>query len=143
MVSHISDRRPGHNPEHADQGPPVTPHAPVNIGNRFDRTPRPPHLSPGRRHLHALMLVHDALRLGVLTAAARLDAHQLNRARTACQYFDLPDLADLLGRAPQMARSQATAAVFDNVYRTRFADGAVLSAAVARKAASTPADFPE
>jgi hypothetical protein len=140
MVSHLSGRA-HHNPEHADQGPPS---CAVNAGSRFDRSPRPPHLSIGHRHARALRLVHEALAdLGVQEAVRRLDPWLLTRAAAAARYFGLPDLAGLLDRAEQAAGSTVDAAEFDGAYRRSFASGTAVSDAIARRMAQFPTDFPE
>ena len=142
MVSHMSGRA-HHNPEHAD-------HAlglgqwPVNSANHFDRSPRPPHLAPGHRHLLALRVVHDFMAgRGVAEAVRRFDSHQLVRAASASRYFDLDGLADLLGAARHAAASPHGAAAFDKEYRRRFVAGTVVSDAVARKMVQFPGDFPD
>lgn len=141
MVSHLSGRA-HHNPEHADQGPPSW--AAVNAAHRFDRSPRPPHLSVGHRHLRALRLVHEAFNdLGVVETVERLDPWLLTRAAAAARYFDLSDLADLFDRAGLAADSTVEAAEFDAEYRQGFASGTAVSDAIARRMTQSPTDFPE
>jgi hypothetical protein len=140
MVSHLSGHA-YHNPEHADQGPPAWA---VNAAHRFDRSPRPPHLSVGHRHLRALRLVHEALTdLGVVETVRRLDPWLLTRAAAAARYFDLPDLADLFDRAEHAAGSTVEAADFDADYRQRFASGTTVSDAISHKMTQSPTEFPE
>jgi hypothetical protein len=140
MTSYLSGRA-YHNPEHADQGPrswfP-------NVARRFDRSPRPPHLSVGERHLRALRLVHDALTdLGVVETVRRLDRWMLTRAAMAARYFDIEGLADLFDRAEGSVGSTMDAKDFDDEYRRRFGVGTAISDAVARKMTESPTDFPE
>ena len=142
MVSHMSGRAQ-HNPEHAGHGPGLG-NWPINGANHFDRSPRPPHLAPGHRHLIALRVVHDFLTgRGVAEAVRRFDSHQLFRAASAGRYFDLDDLADLLGAARHAAAGPDSAAAFDEEYRRRFVAGTAVSDAVARKMVQFPADFPD
>jgi hypothetical protein len=116
----------------------------LNVAHRFDRRPRPPHLSVGQRHLRALRPVHDALTdLGVVETVRRLDHWMLTRAATAARYFELEDLAELLDRAERSAGSTVDAKDFDDEYRRRFATGTVLTDAIARKMSQSPTDFPE
>ena len=141
MVSHMSGR--AHNPEHAHDGPGAG-QWPANGANHFDRSPRPPHLAPGHRHLLALRVVHDYLAgRGVAEAVRRFDSRQLIRAAAAGRYFGLDGLADLLGAAPYASLSQDSAAAFDEEYRRRFATGTEVSDAVARKMVQFPGDFPD
>jgi hypothetical protein len=140
MTSYLSGRA-YHNPDHADQGPASWF---LNVAHRFDRSPRPPHLSAGERHLRALRLVHDALTdLGVVETVRRLDHWMLTRAATAARYFGVEGLADLFDRAERSAGSAVDAAGFDDEYRRRFAAGTAISDAIARKMAESPTDFPE
>jgi hypothetical protein len=135
--------RARHNPEHAEHGPGPG-HWPVNGANRFDRSPRPPHLAAGHRHLIALRVVHDYLAgRGVAEAVRQLDSRQLFRAASAGRYFDLDDLADLLGGAPRAAASPDRAAEFDEEYQRRFVAGTEVTDAVSRKMAQFPGDFPD
>jgi hypothetical protein len=135
MVNDMSGRA-RHNPEHTEHGPGPG-HSPINGANRFDRNPRPPHLAAGYRHLIALRVVHDYLAgRGVAEAVRRLESFQLFRAASAGRYFDLDDLADLLGGAPR-------AAEFDEEYRRRFVAGTEVTDAVSRKMAQFPGDFPD
>ncbi len=139
MVSDMSGRA-HHNPEHN----PRPGHWPVNGANRFDRSPRPAHLAPGHRHMIALRVVHDYLAgRGVAEAVRQLDSRQLTRAASAGRYFDLDDLADLLGGAPRAAVSPDRAAAFDEEYRRRFVAGTAVMDAVSRKMAQFPGDFPD
>lgn len=142
MVSHLPGRA-HHNPEHADHGPGLG-HLPVNGANHFDRSPRPPHLAPGHRHLLALRVVHDFLAgRGVAEAVRRFDESQLFRAASAGRYFHLDELADLLGAARHAVASPDGAAAFDEEYRRRFVAGTAVSDAVARKMVEYPGDFPD
>jgi hypothetical protein len=141
MASHLSGR--AHNPEHPDHGP-GSGQWPVNSANRFDRSPRPPHLAPGHRHLVALRVVHDFLAgRGVVAAVRRFDSRQLVRAAAAGRYFALNDLADLLDRAIEAASTPDGAAEFDEEYQRLFAAGTRVEDAVARKMAQSPVDFPK
>jgi hypothetical protein len=136
--------RAHHNPEHARPGSPRPAQWPVNSATRFDRSPTLPHLAIGHRHLRALRIAHETIGdRGVLEAVRLLEPRHLTRAAVACRYFDLEDLAELLGRAEQAAGAAPDAAAFDDEYRRRFVAGTAVRDAIARKMAECPADFPE
>jgi hypothetical protein len=140
MVSHLSGRS-HHNPDHA--GRVSSAHWPVNSANRFDTGPRLPPLAAGQAHLSALRIVHEAIaERGVAEAVRLFDTRQLSRAAAAGRYFDLNDLADLLNRAARAAGAARDAVAFDDEYRRRFVAGDAVQAAIARKMAQSPSDFP-
>lgn len=143
MVSHVPGR--AHNPDHAGPCSPGPAHWPVNSANRFDRGGvHRSRLPKGQRHVSALRVVHEALaERGVADAIRLFDTRQLTRATAASRYFELDDLAEMLGRAGRVADSGPDAASFDNEYRRRFVDGSAVRDAVARKMAQSPSDFQE
>jgi hypothetical protein len=60
----------------------------------------------------------------------------------ACRYFGLNDIADLWTRIPQVIASVPAADLFDAEYREHVAAGYAMAAAIRRKIAARPQDFP-
>ncbi|GIH14186.1 hypothetical protein [Rugosimonospora africana] len=106
------------------------------------RTPDAVCLAVGDLHLWSLLTVHHALnRVGVVATLRMLTVRKVHRAVSACRYFELTGLGDLLSLMPEAAGSAQFADAFDAEYRQRFADGAELIRAAQWKVATAPEDF--
>lgn len=99
-------------------------------------------LAVGDLHLWSLLTVHHALkRAGVVATLRMLTVRKVHRAVSACRYFELTDLGDLLSLMPEAAGSAQFADAFDAEYRQRFSDGSELIRAAQWKFATAPEDF--
>jgi hypothetical protein len=114
---------------------------PVNSTARY-RGSDADRLAIGDLHLWSLLTVHDALnRAGVSATFRVLTTRRLARALSACWYFELPALGELLARMPDAVGSPRGAEEFDAEYRRRYSNGAELIRAARHKLASAPGDF--
>ncbi|GAA5179900.1 hypothetical protein GCM10023322_10950 [Rugosimonospora acidiphila] len=99
-------------------------------------------LAIGDLHLWSLLTIHHALnRVGVSTTLRILTIRKVARAVSACRYFGLTALGELLARIPEAADSTGPADVFDAEYRQRYSDGTELVRAAQWKVATAPEDF--
>lgn len=99
-------------------------------------------LAVGDLHLWSLLTVHHALnRTGVVATLRMLNVRKVRRAVSACRYFELTALGELLSLMPEAAVSPQFAEAFDAEYRQRFSDGSALIRAAEWKLATAPEDF--
>ncbi|HEY2669123.1 MAG TPA: hypothetical protein VGJ07_01975 [Rugosimonospora sp.] len=114
---------------------------PANSTARY-RAPDSARLAVGDLHLWSLLTVHHALnRVGVAATLRMLTVRKVARAVSACRYFELSSLGDLLSLMPEAAASAPFAEAFDAEYHQRFSDGADLIRAAQWKVATAPEDF--
>jgi hypothetical protein len=116
---------------------------PMNSAGPSWGTVRPRRDGVGHRHLHCLLRVHHAIQqAGVESAVGTLTMLRFAEGAAACRYFGLYQLADLLMEIPRASASPRTARAFDLEYREHVSTGTDVAAAIRRKIAACPQDFP-